>query len=103
MMNDARMVPGQFATFRRDNLRKKGVGALPAPANGHGVLEPVALSFAGDAKVGDEPQHVSVLLKDEAQISRAKPRRQFLVSTGLQVEGRPADDLEHVGGGGLLL
>ena len=74
-------------------------------ANGHGVLEPVAFSFAGDAKAGDQPQHVSVRLNDQAQISRAKPRRQFgqRIEHRLQIERRAADDLEHVGGGGLLL
>jgi len=69
------------------------------------VLEPVALSFAGDAKVGDQPQHVSVLLKDEAQISRAKPRRRFGQRSEhrLQIERGVADDPEHICSGGLLL
>jgi hypothetical protein len=69
------------------------------------VLEPVAFSFARDAKVGDQPQHVSVLLKDEAQISPAKlsGRLGQCVEHDLQVKGRAADDFENVGGRGLLL
>jgi hypothetical protein len=69
------------------------------------MLEPVALSFAGDAKVGDQPQHVSVLLKDEAQISRAKPCCRFgqRIEHRLQIERGAADDPEHICSGGLLL
>jgi hypothetical protein len=69
------------------------------------VLDPVALSFAGDAKAGDQPQHVSVLLKDEAQISRAKlsGRLGHCAQHCLQVEDRSADDFEHIGRGPLLL
>jgi hypothetical protein len=68
------------------------------------VFEPVAFSFAGDAQVGDQPQHISVLLKDEAQISGAKlsGRLGQCVEYDVQVKGRAADDLEHVGGRGLL-
>ena len=38
-------------------------------------------------------------------IRLAEPRRRLdqRIEHGLQIEGRAADDLEHVGGGGLLL
>ena len=42
---------------------------------------------------------------DAAHIRLAQPRRRFdqRIEHRLQIEGRAADDLEHVGGGGLLL
>ena len=38
-------------------------------------------------------------------VGLAQPRRRLdqRIEHGLQIEGRAADDLEHVGGGGLLL
>ena len=76
-----------------------------ATIDGQGVLEPIPLSFAGVAKVGDQPQHISIPLKDDALVSRAKPRCRFgqRVEHSLQIEGGPADEFEHLGGRGLLL
>ena len=50
---------------------------------------------------------VEVVLResDRRPFGVAQARRRFdqRVEHGLQIEGRAADDLEHVGGGGLLL
>ena len=56
------------------------------------------------AKVGVQPQHISIPLKDDALVSRAKPRRRFgqRIEHRLQIERGAADDLEHVGGSSLL-
>ena len=50
-------------------------------------------------------EHVPLLAADVALVGLAKPRRRFdqRIEHGLQIEGRAADYLEHVGGGGLLL
>ena len=42
---------------------------------------------------------------DGRHVGLAQPRRRFdqRIEHGLQIERRAADDLEHVGGGGLLL
>ena len=49
--------------------------------------------------------HCSVARLIDADVRLAQPRRRFdqRVEHGLQVEGRAADDLENVGGRGLLL
>ena len=61
--------------------------------------------FASKTVMGAYPIHIPLLHLDAAHIGCAKPRRQFdqRIEHGLQIEGRAADDLEHVGGGGLLL
>ena len=43
--------------------------------------------------------------KDAGDVGFTQPRGQFdkRIKHGLEIEGRAADDLEHVGGGGLLL
>src|SRR5262245_33903998 len=76
-----------------------------ASIDGQGVLEPIPFHFAGVAQVGNQPQHISITLKDGALVSCAKPRRRFgqCVQYFLQIERGPADDLEYVGGGDLLL
>ena len=58
-----------------------------------------------EAVIGGQPVDVAVLLEDDALVGGAQPgrRRDQRIEHGLQVEGRAADDLEHVGGGGLLL
>jgi len=47
----------------------------------------------------------TLTLEQKGMISLAQPRRRLdeRIEHGLQIEGRAADDLEHVGGGGLLL
>src|SRR5262249_16161310 len=52
-----------------------------------------------------EVVQLTVRPKDEPLLGCAKPRRVLdqSVENGLKLEGRAADDLEHVGGGGLLL
>src|SRR5262249_40140229 len=53
----------------------------------------------------DQIVGISLLTRDGAHIRFAKVGRRFgeRIEHGLQIEGRAADDLEHVGGGGLLL
>src|SRR5262245_48225281 len=50
-------------------------------------------------------EHAILLARDRRLVGVAKSRRRFdqRLQHGLQVEGRAADDLEHVGRGGLLL
>src|SRR5262252_9211569 len=52
-----------------------------------------------------EVVQLTVRPKDEPLLGGAKPRRVLdqSVEDGLKLECRPADDLEHVGGRGLLL
>src|SRR6202035_5921230 len=52
-----------------------------------------------------EPIQVFVPLKDDSLVGRANPGSRFgqRIEHCLQIEGRTADDLEHVGSGGLLL
>src|SRR5215831_12595819 len=59
----------------------------------------------GGVAIRSEVIHLTVRPKDEPLLGRAKLRRVLDQSfeNGLQVEGRAADDLEHIDGGGLLL
>ncbi len=56
-----------------------------------------------------EARHLVITLAlfaiDGGHVGLAQPSRRFhqRVEHGLQIEGRAADDLQHVGGGGLLL
>src|SRR5262249_32797 len=56
------------------------------------------------AKAGFEPQEIAIALEQPGMVCFAKVRGGFHegIEHGLQVEGRTADYLEHVGGGGLL-
>ena len=56
-------------------------------------------------EAGDEAEKFALALEQPGVISVTQPRRRLdqCIEHGLQIEGRPADDLEHVGGGGLLL
>ena len=58
-----------------------------------------------EAVVGNELQDLALRTDDARHIRLAKARCRLdkRVQDSLQVEGRAADDLEHVGGGGLLL
>jgi hypothetical protein len=71
----------------------KGIGVLSDRA-GHGNL----------AMVRDEAQTIAKHLKDRRVIRIAQARRGLdqRVKHPLQIEGRPADDLQDVGGGRLL-
>jgi hypothetical protein len=57
-------------------------------------------AIAGGQAVG-----LALAPEDECALGAAQPRRRLhqRIEHGLQVEGRAADHLEHVGGGGLLL
>ena len=65
----------------------------------------VGLQCGRMAVVGDLPIDLAVLTVDRRHVRVAQPGRRFdqRVEHGLKIEGRAADDLEHVGGGGLLL
>jgi hypothetical protein len=55
--------------------------------------------------MGPECQCFALAQENDRIVGIAQPRRRLdqRVEHQLQVEGRAADDLEHVGGGGLLL
>ena len=54
---------------------------------------------------GDPMIGIAVPSEDDSSMCSAQPRRGIdkAVQHRLQIEGRPANDLEHVGGRGLLL
>src|SRR5260370_12268581 len=66
----------------------------------HGFYE-IARMAVGRALAVDLP----CLLMDRSRVRFAETRCRLnkRVQNGLQIEGRAADDLEHIGGGGLLL
>ena len=57
------------------------------------------------AEVATQPETLSSSRWNSLHIGLTQPRRRFdqCIEDSLQVEGRAADDLEHIGGGGLLL
>src|SRR5262249_809037 len=61
--------------------------------------------LAGKSMTGGKMKKIAPALKNECKIGLAQRHRRLheRVEHGLQVEGRSADDLEHVGGRGLLL
>src|SRR5262245_11297534 len=68
------------------------------------VLDELAELFGKSMTGGQVARHAFQTV-DEGAVRLAQLRRRLdqRVQHGLQVEGRAADDLEHVGGGGLLL
>ena len=58
-----------------------------------------------DTVSGRQMVGLTLLARYDGHIGFAQVGRQFgqRIQHGLQIEGRAADDLEHVGGGGLLL
>ena len=54
---------------------------------------------------GNLSEGIAIRTCDADHVRLAQPRCRLdqRVEHGLQIEGRAADDLEHVGGGGLLL
>ena len=69
------------------------------------MLVHVALVFGRIAIACDLPVNLTSCLTDRRHICLAQTRRRLdqRIEHCLQIEGRAADDLEHVGGGGLLL
>jgi hypothetical protein len=63
------------------------------------------LKLLGKTVAGDQVMNLTLTTEYECAISIAKARRRLdeRVEHRLQIESRTADDLEHVGGGGLLL
>jgi hypothetical protein len=57
------------------------------------------------AVAGDPAEKFALALEQPGMISVAQANSRFYerVEHGLQIEGRAADDLEHIGGGSLLL
>ena len=70
-----------------------------------GMFQRILLRLAGKPVVRRQSIDFSVLLHDGALVSLAKPgsRLHERIEHRLQIESRSADDLEHFGGGGLLL
>jgi hypothetical protein len=89
-----------------DDLAVSHRSAHDRPSPGHDrmvaqiLLEFTRISIARDA-------WVDIVLRpvDGCAVGLAQSRRRLdqRIEHGLQIEGRAADDLEHVGGGGLLL
>src|SRR5215471_17219446 len=61
--------------------------------------------FGRKPVIGDLPEHVAILARYADHVGLAEPRCRFPkgIENRLQVKGRAADNLEHVGGGSLLL
>src|SRR5262249_31650104 len=69
------------------------------------VLPDPGFELARPTVIRDHSIKLSIALENERLLRLAQPRRRLYqrVEHCLQVEGRAADDLEHVGGGGSLL
>ncbi len=109
-----RSAPGVFRV--RQNVGNVDHGSLERDPPGHAAAigaDLQALEIVPDARVhlagmtvaGDPAEVVALALEQPGMIGLAQPRHRLdqRIEHGLQVEGRAADDLEHVGGGGLLL
>src|SRR5262245_44398537 len=61
--------------------------------------------LVGEPIIGDKLKIRALRAKDTSHIRLAQSGGRFdqRIEHGLKIEGRAADDLEHVGGGGLLL
>src|SRR5262249_2606038 len=62
-------------------------------------------ALRGHIESSDQIKELTIEAEDECLIRLAQPCRRLdqRVEHGLKIESRAADDLEHVGGGGLLL
>src|SRR5262249_60798426 len=78
-----------------------GAPAFGFNRHGFGVLD----KFGRDPVGLHAKKYPALLACNGGPIGIAKPGSRFYkgVENGLQIEGRAADDLEHIGSGGLLL
>src|SRR5262245_3106080 len=72
---------------------------------GHRMLLEVFLQLRREAVAGCDPENVAIAKRNDCIFRFAKASRRFdkRIEHRLQVKGRTADDLEHIGRGGLLL
>ena len=84
--------PGDTAAIHRD-------------LQGQEIIPDSRMHVGRMAEAGDEAEKFAFALEQPGMIRLAQPRRRLDqgIEHGLQIEGRAADHLEHVGGGGLLL
>ena len=92
---------GDLDYFAFDNgSPQNGPAPRHEPTLPHMFIELLRKSVACNIGVG-----ISYWAMDRSSIGLTQPRRRFdeRIEHRLQIEGRAADDLEHVGGGSLLL
>ncbi len=84
--------PGDTAAIHRDLQRQE-------------IIPNSRVHVGRMAEAGGPAEKFALALEQPGVIRLAQPRRQLDqgIEHGLQIEGRAADHLEHVGGGGLLL
>src|SRR5215475_4394369 len=82
-----------------------GTTRATAAAGTNWILPNERFKFSRRIISNDTPQHLAIEAEDKSPIGSTKPYRTFGngFENRLQIERRPTDDLEHVGGGGLLL
>ena len=87
-----RAAPGDAASIDRDVAAEKEAPDL-------------LMNLGPVAEAGGPMQVVAVTLEQPGMVGLAQPGDRFhqRIEHGLQIEGRAADHLQHVGGGGLLL
>src|SRR6266480_2227491 len=85
--------------------RQSGPSHQRAPARRDRIGLDVGAIVVGKAMACGQMVGAFLEPKYERTFGRAQPGRRLdqRVEHGLQVEGRAADDLEHIGGGGMLL
>ena len=78
---------------------------MPRPGSNRMTVPCIRYTRANSRMSATSQERVALLASDRCHVGFAQPRRRFdqRVEHGLQIERRAADDLEHVGGGGLLL
>src|SRR5262249_38218930 len=76
-----------------------------ATARWNEILSPMLFQFRGIAVACNKPILIAALGSYRCQVGFTQPGRRFnkCIEHGLQIEGRAADNLEHIGGGCLLL
>src|SRR5262245_60427193 len=69
------------------------------------MLSNPRMRFGGIAVAGDPAEEFTPALEEPGMVGLTEPRCRLdqSIEDRLQIESRAADDLEHIGGGGLLL
>ena len=103
-----RVYSGSARTSGHDDFRKwtrRQSIPVRAPRSGFIDTQRSSLREAREAVASPQQGRRRAAPMDVRLVGLAKPRRRLdqRIEHRLQIEGRAADDLEHVGGGGLLL
>src|SRR5262249_52111496 len=96
---------GENVGYLNDSAFKRGPAGDSSSSQLDWIVPHILDKHRRVTVTSDLPVGFVLLARNGSQVRLAQPCRRFdqRIEHGLQIEGRAADDLEHVGGSGLLL